>query len=74
MQVPDLNAQRRSMGGPMMRIVSSDGQYLGNTRLPVMNGSISNGIVAGLLENAETGEQILTVFRIVSAHTGLSYP
>lgn len=74
LRVPDLASRRRQKGGPIYRVLSPDGAYIGNTRLPVMNGYISNGIIAGIVQNAETGEQVLTVFCVVSGYATLSYP
>ncbi len=74
LRVPDLISRRQREGGAAYRVLSRNGSYLGSTRLPVMQGYIRNGLVAGIVQNTETGEQILTVFRILSVHEGLSYP
>ncbi len=74
LRIPDLTSHRQLEGGAAYRVLSRNGSYLGSTRLPVTQGYIRNGIAAGIVHNTETGEQTLTVFRILSVHEDLTYP
>ncbi len=57
------------------RILSPDGEYLGDTTRPFMLGSsISRGRLLILEEDPDTGEFIPTIYRIHSAIDGFIYP
>ena len=61
-------------GGSRYRVLSPEGEYLGDTRWPSSVGRVQNGCLMTYIENEETGEREATVFRIVPAVDGLIYP
>ncbi len=67
-------------GGILFRLVSPEGEYLGDTRMPpnrsvVMNEAvIANGKLLCVVEDPESGERIPTVYDIQSLVPGFRYP
>jgi hypothetical protein len=62
-------------GGYLYRVVSPEGEYLGDTRLPKADlMSVSHGELRVTNRNWETGGTSLIVYRIESAIPGLQYP
>ena len=56
------------------RVVSSDGEYLGNTTWPeCSSATVSNGHLLTYLEDIETGETTFVVYSIQSSVEGLEY-
>ncbi len=74
LEVPERFADVREAGGTRQRIFSPDGEYLGDTRLPALTGSVSGGRYICYRDNEETGAPEYIVFRIVPAVDGLWYP
>ncbi len=60
-------------GGGLSMVLSPEGEYLGNTRLP-QRGGIHRGRIMAITSNPETGENHLIVYRIRSEVAGFSYP
>ncbi len=69
---------RRSYAGKVCRIISPDGEYLGDVTLPMIEGlrqvTPSRGYLPALVENLETGAYNLEVYRIHPAVRGVVYP
>jgi len=65
----------KAAGGSLFRVVSPEGEYLGDSRGPnaVSNASISQGCICFLVEE-ESGEMIPVLYRIRSNVEGLVYP
>ena len=78
LQLPEMTAVIQELGGPAFHVLSPEGEYLGNTRWPVVglvsSGAIARGCFMGCAVDQETGERIPTIFRIISAVEGLEYP
>ncbi len=68
-------AEANAVDGSLFRVVSPEGEYLGDSRWPkvIYNASISHGCVCFLVEE-ESGEMIPVVYRIRSNVEGLHYP
>ena len=60
--------------GVTHRVLSPDGEYLGDSTWPVAEGWISRGHFLTYQEDADTGEQQAVVYRIMPAFRGLKYP
>ncbi len=60
--------------GVTHRVLSPDGEYLGDSIWPAAEGWISRGNFLTYREDADTGEQQAVVYRIVPAVRGLRYP
>ncbi len=60
--------------GVVFRIISPEGEYLGDTTWPIPSGSLSRGHLMTIRANEETGETILEVYRIESNQRGFTYP
>ncbi len=56
------------------RVLSPEGEYLGDTTMPVQRARVQDGFLMGTTEDEETGELIPTVYQIVPAVPGLKYP
>jgi len=61
-------------GGRLNRVISPDGEYLGNSRWPCLSGDIFGGMFIGYVVVEDTDELLPTVFRIVPIVEGLDYP
>jgi len=55
------------------RIINPEGEYLGDTVVP-LRGALSNGFLIASLEDEDTGQREIRVYRIRSAVEGLVYP
>jgi|GEM_PF-1421835 len=60
-------------GGVFYDVLSPDGEYLGRTELPA-HGTITGGRLVGIVVDDETGAEIHTVWRLIPAAEGFSYP
>lgn len=78
LQIPEMTETRKEYGGPIFRIISPEGEYLGNTRWPswvrISSGSVAQGCFLGYREDRETGERFPTIYSISSAVEGFDYP
>jgi hypothetical protein len=59
---------------PTFRLIDPDGVYLGDTKHPIEYGAITRGHVIAKLDNEDTGEIDIVVYRIIPAVEGLKYP
>lgn len=59
---------------PRYRILSPEGEYLGDTQRPERGGTISYGHFLTSHEDEETGEEIYVVYRLVPVPEGFIYP
>lgn len=72
--IPEEYDDMTSAGGRLNRVISPDGEYLGNSRWPCRSGTVYGGMFIGYVENEDTDELLPTVFRIVPIVKGLNYP
>jgi hypothetical protein len=56
------------------RLLSPDGEYLGDVAWPVQYGRVQDGYLMGIYEDPESGERIPIVYRMRSAIEGFDYP
>ena len=60
---------------PHYRVLSPEGEYLGDTRWPQLeDGHVWNGRLLGIQEDPETGEKIPTIWRLIPVAEGFIYP
>lgn len=78
LQVPEITAAMQESGGPMMYVLSPEGEYLGNTRWPVVGRvsscEIARGLFLGCEVDQDTGKRTPTIFQIVPSVDGMKYP
>lgn len=78
LQLTEMTAVIQELGGPAFHVLSPEGEYLGNTRWPVVglvvSGAIAQGYFLGCVADQETGERIPTIFQIIPSVEGLKYP
>jgi len=72
--IPEERDHLSSFSGHLYRVISPDGEYLGNSRLPTRNGNVTQGLFLGYVIDEETLGAIPTVFRIVPIVADLDYP
>jgi len=60
--------------GLVFRVISPAGEYLGDTKWPIPDGSLGRGHLLTIRGNEETGETIREVYRIDSNQQGFVYP
>jgi hypothetical protein len=60
--------------GFVFRVISPEGEYLGDTKWPIPFGSLSRGHLLTVRNDEETGEEFLEVYRIESNSRGFIYP
>jgi len=61
-------------GGPRFRVLSPDGEYLGDSRWPGSSGVIDNDLLLSWETNWDTGEFLPVIYRMVPIATGFTYP
>ena len=66
--------KKLSAGGPAFRVLSPQGEYLGDTRWPGNSGTISNGRLVAMVTDFDTGEGVPTIYQIVPVPVDLDYP
>jgi len=74
--------QRDEAGGSAFRVLSPDGEYLGDTRWPLVvlttpvmqYAAVVQGCLLTLEQDPDTNERVPTVYRILPAVEGLKYP
>ncbi len=74
LQIPEPYRQMGEAGGPLFRILSPEGEYLGNSRWPRTMGSVVSGCFLSYVTDKETGKYTPTVFRIIPVQEGFRYP
>jgi len=60
--------------GFVFRVISPEGEYLGDTKWPIPDGSLSRGHFLTVRYDEETGEEFFEVYRIESNSRGFIYP
>ena len=71
---PDYTAPEEDMNQGFYRVLSPEGEYLGDSTWPISAANVSRGHLLTYQEDEETGEVEYVVYRIVSAVPGLRYP
>jgi len=71
---PDFSAEGMERYHQPSKVLSPDGEYLGDTTLPETVMYLSRGHVLTYSEEEETGESVFVVYRIISKIEGLEYP
>ncbi len=71
---PDYSVEGMEIYRRPYRVLSPDGEYLGDTLLPERIFNLSRGHLLTFRENEETGESLFIVYRIIPAVEGLEYP
>jgi len=71
--MPDYTVESSERTATYM-VLSPEGEYLGSTAWPLSSGTLSHGHFLGFRTDEDTGETIGTVFRILPAVAGLTYP
>jgi len=71
---PDYNAPAEERSNAPYRVLSPEGEYLGDTVWPETNGRVSRGHFLTFHEDVETGLRAPVVYRIRPAVAGLEYP
>jgi hypothetical protein len=74
--------QREESGIVPFRVLSPEGEYLGDTRCPfsaldygyLRYASIAHGYLVALVLDADTRERIPTVFRLIPRNDDMAYP
>ncbi len=76
LQVTESNVDRREAGGILWRVLSPEGEYLGDTRWPTTRANcwVTHGHLAFWVDDEETGESFPVLYRIRPAVKGLRYP
>ncbi len=60
---------------PRYRVLSPDGEYLGDTVWPqLVSGHIQGGCLLGIQEDPETGEKVPVIYRMIALQEGFTYP
>ena len=71
---PDYTAEGVMETPLRLWVLSPEGEYLGDTRYPLMYGRVSRGYLCARQANEETGEIDYIIYRIESAVPGFVYP
>ncbi len=74
LRVPESDGQRRRKGGSAYRVLSPQGEYLGNTRWPIVEGLPTGGHLTGITRDPTTDEPHAVVFRATAQAAGFKYP
>ena len=74
--ISETQQERSENGGNLFRVLSPEGEYLGNSRWPtsLSHARLSHGHLLYVVGNEETGESVPTAFRIIPVVSGLKYP
>lgn len=74
LEVPEIESDSFRYRGPLYRVLSPEGEYLGYSRWPGIQGTLKNGRLLAFIRNKETDEMKATVFQIRPAAEELEYP
>ncbi len=74
LRVPETDDRRRRRGGSAYRVLSPQGEYLGNTRWPIVEGLPTGGHLTGITRDPTTDEPHAVVFRATAQAAGFKYP
>jgi len=73
LEVPEVDPDVGRYRGPLYRILSPEGEYLGTSRWPGVKGTLVRGHLLAFVRDPDTDELTATVFKIRPAVSGLSY-
>jgi len=59
---------------PVYRVISPEGEYLGDTEWPERQATVMNGRLLALVQDNETGSIVPTIFEISTRVEGLKFP
>jgi len=72
---PESAEAQEAAGGRMLyRLLSPEGEYLGDMRFPPVSLRIEHGYASGIVTDEETGDKIPTVWRLIPSAEGFKYP
>ncbi|MFC1529106.1 6-bladed beta-propeller [Gemmatimonadota bacterium] len=74
LRIPEMYESYRESGGTLYRVLSPEGEYLGDTRWPSISGTPGDGRLFTRESDEETGQTRLVVYRIRPAVEGLRFP
>lgn len=73
LEIPESDEEKEAAGGGVsFRLLSPEGEYLGNTRAPV-TGTVMSGRLLGFRRDPETDERTPVVWRLISQYSQLNY-
>ncbi len=72
----ETDEEKRTAGGSLFRVLTPEGEYLGDTRWSVQlsDASLSQGFLLSIQTDEETLEDIPIIYSIIPAVEGLKYP
>lgn len=72
----ETDEEKTNAGGSLFRVLTPEGEYIGDTRWPVQlyHTSLSQGFLLSIQTDEETLEDIPTIYSIIPAVQGLKYP
>ncbi len=73
LEVPEIDPDVGRYRGPLFRILSPEGEYLGTSRWPGVKGTLVRGHLLAFVRDPDTDELTATVFKIRPAVSGLVY-
>jgi len=73
LEVPEVDPDVGRYRGPLYRILSPEGEYLGTSRWPGVKGTLVRGHLLAFVRDPDTDEMTATVFKIRPAVSGLAY-
>ena len=72
---PESTEAQEAAGGQLLyRLLSPEGEYLGDMRMPPVSLRIGHGFAMGFVTNEDTGEVTPTVWRMIPSAEGFVYP
>jgi hypothetical protein len=74
LRIPEMMETMNELGGTLHRVLSPDGEYLGDTRWPARLCTPADGRLFSRETDEETGQNRLVVYRIRPAVQGFKYP
>ncbi len=74
LECPEPYQVQSDKGGPLFRVLSPEGEYLGLTRWPIGNGTFKDGCFMGMVADEMTGAVVPTIYRMVPLPAGFVYP
>jgi hypothetical protein len=73
LEVPEIDPNVGRYRGPLFRILSPEGEYLGTSRWLGIQGTLNRGRLLAFVRDPDTDEMTATVFKIRPAVSGLIY-
>lgn len=72
---PESTEAQEAAGGEILcRLLSPEGEYLGDMRFPPVALRIERGYAMGFVTDEETGDEIPTIWRLIPSVRGFNYP